>query len=119
VTLTQAVAATRSFFCFGLLPLALLPLDYQWIYASSKLVNQVNCLWEDWRDLETHSLRVVSVPIRLIKSWSDYLALSKFQQFDFIEKINTLDMPPNDIRSVLFDRSKSASYNRFAPGEAG
>jgi hypothetical protein len=42
-------------------------LDYQWIYASSKFVNQVNRNWEDWRNQETLLLGVVSVSIQFIK----------------------------------------------------
>jgi hypothetical protein len=62
-------------------------------------------------------LGIVSAFIQVIKSWWNYRALSQFQQIDFIEKINPLDMTPNGIRSVLFDCSKSASRNRFPPGE--
>jgi hypothetical protein len=97
VTLTQAVAVARSLFCFGLPSPTSLPLDYQWIYASSKFVNQVNCNWEEWRNQEIHLLVIVPVCIELLKLWSHYTGLSEFQQIDFIEWIATLDMPPNNV----------------------
>jgi hypothetical protein len=108
---TQAVAVTRSFLCFALPPLAPLALDYQWVYASTKLVNQVNrnCNWGEWRSQEIHVLETVSACIRFVKSWSNRHGLSKFQQIEFIERIDTPDIPPNDIPSVLFDRFKSDS----------
>jgi hypothetical protein len=68
VTLTQALAITQSFFGFGLLSLAPLPLNYQWVYVSSKLANQVICNWEEWINLETRLLGIVSAFIQVIKS---------------------------------------------------
>jgi hypothetical protein len=108
---TWAVAVARYFFCFGLPPLAPLPLDCQWIYVSKKLVNQVNCNWEEWKSEETHLLRIVSACIAIIKLWSNCPGLSKFQRIDFIEGIDTHDRPQNDIPSVLFDHSESGSPN--------
>jgi hypothetical protein len=64
-------------------------------------------------------IRVVSACLQFIQSWSNYLALSKFRQIDFIKRIDIFDISPNNIRSVLFDQSKSASRNRFALGETG
>jgi hypothetical protein len=80
----SGVAVAQSFFCFGLPSLAPLPLDYQWIYASSKLMNQVICNWEERINLEGHLLGVVPTCIQFIKSWWNYLALSKVQHIDFI-----------------------------------
>jgi hypothetical protein len=98
------------FFCFGL-PIALLPLDYQWVYASNKLLHQVSCNWEEWRSQETHLVEIVSACITLTKSWSNCPWLFKFQQINFIETIDTPDIPQKDIPPVFFDRSKSVSPN--------
>jgi hypothetical protein len=38
--------------------------------------------------------------------------LSEFRQIDLIERITIPDMPPNDIRFVVFDLSRSTSPNR-------
>jgi hypothetical protein len=38
--------------------------------------------------------------------------VSEFQQIEFIERIDTSDVPPNDIRSILFHSSKSTGPNR-------
>jgi hypothetical protein len=124
MTVTQAVSVARSFFCFSLPPLVPLPLDRLWIYALNRIVNQVNgnCNWEGWRSQVTHLLAVVSarrVCIPFIKSWSNCTALSKFQQINFIERIDTPDRSQNDIPSISFDRSKSDSPNRPASVDTG
>jgi hypothetical protein len=61
---------------------------------------------------ETHLLGVMSMCTGLIKSLSNGRGLPKFQQIDFVEKINNPDMHPNDIRSVLFNPSKSTRVSR-------
>jgi hypothetical protein len=69
-------------------------------------------MWQEWKSQETHLLAVVSVCIELIKTLSNCPGLSAFQQIDFTERIYTPGLPPNYIRSVLFDLPKSTSSHR-------
>jgi hypothetical protein len=41
-TITKDVEAARAFFCSGVNPCDRFPLDRQWIWATNKLVDEVN-----------------------------------------------------------------------------
>jgi hypothetical protein len=58
---------------------------------------------QEWRSEEARSLGVVFALTELIKPLSNCLGLSEAQQNDFIEKIDTPDLPPNDIHISLGD----------------
>jgi hypothetical protein len=59
------------YFCFGLPPLASLPLDCEWIYTSNRLLNQVNGMWQEWKSQETHLLGAVSVCVEFTEALSN------------------------------------------------
>jgi hypothetical protein len=113
ISVTRAVALAKPVFCFGLPPVLFLPLRRQCISASNNLMNQVNCNWQEWRCQETRLLGIAPACTKLIKSLSRCPKLSEFQQIDFINRIDTPHMPPNDVRFVLIIRP-----NRPAPVDA-
>jgi hypothetical protein len=103
VTVTNDVQIAQSFFCSGLQPDDPFPLDGQWFCATNKLVNQVNHDLQDWRNQKAHILGVVSVFTQLIKPSSNCPGLSESQQIDFIERIDSPDLAPNDIHILEGD----------------
>jgi hypothetical protein len=103
VTVTCDFEVAKSFFCSGLQPHDPFPLDRQWICATNKLANQVNHQLQQWRSQEAQSLGVISAFTELTKPLSSCPGLSESQQLDFIEKIDTPDLPPNDIHILEGD----------------
>jgi hypothetical protein len=66
-------------------------------------VNQVNHDLQDWRSQKADILGVVSAFTQRIKPLSICLVLSESQQIDFIERIDSPDLPPNDIHILEGD----------------
>jgi hypothetical protein len=95
VIVTEKVDVALSFVCSGLQPNDPFPLDLHWICATNKLLNQVNNDLHEWRSQETHSFGVVSAFTELIKRLSKCPRLSEFQRLNFIEMIDTADLPLN------------------------
>jgi hypothetical protein len=60
-------------------------------------VNQINHHLQQWRTQEARSFGIISTFTRLIKPLFNFPGLSEVQQIDFIEKIDTPDLPSNDI----------------------
>jgi hypothetical protein len=60
-------------------------------------VNQINHHLQQWRTQEAQSFGIISVFIQLIKPLSNCSGLHEAQQINFIEKIDTPDLPSNDI----------------------
>jgi hypothetical protein len=60
-------------------------------------VNQINQHLQEWRTQEARSFGIGSAFAQLIKPLSNCPGLSEAQQIDFIEKIDTPDLPSNDI----------------------
>jgi hypothetical protein len=104
---TKEISAAHDFFCDELEPRDPFPLDCQWICATNKFMNQVNHHLQQWRTQETRSLGITSTFTQFIKPLSNCPGLSEAQQIGFIEKIDTPDLPLNDIHfgrgSVRFD----------------
>jgi hypothetical protein len=94
---TKEISAAHDFFYDGLEPHDPFPLDYQWICATNKLVNQINHRLQQWRTQEARPFGIISAFTQLIKPLSNYPGLSEARQIDFIEKIDTPDLPSNDI----------------------
>jgi hypothetical protein len=97
VTVTRDIERARSFFLLGVRPRDHFPLNHQWICAANKLVNQVNHDFQQWRRQEAQSLGIVSAFTQLIKPVLNCPGLFESQQIDFIKKIDSPDLPPNDI----------------------
>jgi hypothetical protein len=96
VFVTKEISTAHDFFCDGLEPHNPIPLDPQWICANI-LVNQINHHLQPWSPQDARSFGIISAFTQLIKSLSNYPGLSEAQQIDFIEKIDTPDLPSNDI----------------------
>jgi hypothetical protein len=94
------MGAAHNVFCDGLEPHHPFPLDRQWICATNKFMNQINHHLQQWRTQDARSFGIISVFIELIKPLSNCSGLSKAQQIDFAEKIDTPDLPSND-RPIL------------------
>jgi citrate lyase alpha subunit len=60
-------------------------------------VNQISHHSQQWTTQEAQSFGIVSAVTELIKPLPNCPRLSEVQQIDFIEKIDTLGLPPNDI----------------------
>jgi hypothetical protein len=103
VTVTNDVEIAQSSFCFSLRPHNPFPLDRQWICATNKLANHVNCDLQQWRSQGAQLLGVVSAFTKLIKPLSNCPGFSESQQLDFVERIDITDLPPNDIHIVEGD----------------
>jgi hypothetical protein len=103
VTVTKDVQIAQSFCCFGLQPDNPFPLNRQWNCVNNKLVNQVNHDLQEWRSQKAHILGVVSAFAELIKHSSNCSGLSESHQIDFIERIDSPDLPPNDIHILEGD----------------
>jgi hypothetical protein len=97
VFVTKEISAVHDFFCDGLEPHGPFPFDRQWICATNKLVSQINHHLQQWRTQEARSFGIMSAFTQLIKSLSNCPGLSEAQQIDFIEKIDTSDLPSNYI----------------------
>jgi hypothetical protein len=97
VFITKEISAAHDFFCDELEPRDPFPLDRRWICASNKLVNQINHHLQQWRTEEARSFGIISAFPQHIKPLSNCPGLSKAQQIDFIEKIDTSELPSNDI----------------------
>jgi hypothetical protein len=94
---TKKISAAHNFFCDGLEPHSPCPLDRQWPCATNELVNQINHPLQKWRTKEARSFGIIPAFTQLIKPLSNCPGLSEAQQIDFIEKIDTLDLPSNDM----------------------
>jgi hypothetical protein len=103
VFVTKEINATHDFFCAGLEPHSPFLLDRQWICATNELVNQINHHLQQWRTQEARSFSIISAFTQLIKPLSNCPGLSEAQQIDFTEKIDTPDLPSNDIPIVEGD----------------
>jgi hypothetical protein len=103
VTVTQDVDFAECFLCCDLRPIDPFPLDRQWICARNRLVNQVNDNLQHWRNQHAQLLGIVSALTELIKSLANCRGFSESQQIDSIERIDTLDLPQNDIRILEGD----------------
>jgi hypothetical protein len=68
VFVTREICAAHDLFCDGLEPQDPFPLDRQWIYATNKLVNQINHHLQQWRIQDGRSFGTVSAFTQLIKS---------------------------------------------------
>jgi hypothetical protein len=97
VSVTTETSAAHDFFCDCLEPHDPFPSDLQWIYATSKLVNQINRHLQRGRAQEARSFGIIYAFTQLIKPLSNCPGLSEAQQIDFIEKIDTPALPSNDI----------------------
>jgi type 1 fimbria pilin len=78
----------------------LFPLDRQWTCVTNKLVNQINHHLQQWRTQEARSFGVISASTQFIKPLSKCPGLSEAQQINFIETVDTVDLPSNDILSL-------------------
>jgi hypothetical protein len=58
-------------------------------------LNQLNGIWQEWKNQETHLLGVVSACAELPEALSNCPGLFVFQQIDFTEGIDSADLPPN------------------------
>jgi hypothetical protein len=103
VFVTKDISAAHGFFCDGSEPHDPFPFDRQRICAPNKLVNQINHHLQQWRTQEAESFGIVSAFTELIKPLSNYPGLSEAQQIDFIETIDTPDLPPTDIHILEGD----------------
>jgi hypothetical protein len=65
--------------------------------ATNKLANEVTGDLHQWRSQEAPLLGVVSALVELIKPLTNCLGLSESEQFDVIEGVDTLDLPPTNI----------------------
>jgi hypothetical protein len=97
VFVTKEVGVAHDFFCDRLEPHDPFPLDRQWICATNKLANQISQHLQQWKTRETQSFGIVFAFTELIRPLFNCPVLSEAQQIDFIEKIDTSDLPPNDI----------------------
>jgi hypothetical protein len=97
VKVTQNIQTDQSFFCLRLEPHDPFPLDCQWICATNKLANQVIHDFQQWRSKRAQSVGVVSALTPLITPLSNCPGLFESQQINFIKKIDTSDLPPNEI----------------------
>jgi hypothetical protein len=103
VFVIKDISTAHDFFCDGLEPHNPFPLDHQWICATNKLVNQINHHFQQWKTQEAQSLSIVSAFTEFINSLSNYSGFSEDRQINFIEKIDTTDLPPNDIHLLEGD----------------
>jgi hypothetical protein len=60
-------------------------------------VNQINHYLQQWRTQEARSFDIISAFTQLIKPLSNCPGLSEAQQINFTEKIDTPDLPSNNI----------------------
>jgi hypothetical protein len=97
VFVTKEISAAHDFFCDGPEPQDPFPIDRQWICATNKLVNQMNYYLQQWRTQDARPFDIISAFTQLIKLLSNCPGLSEVQQINFIEKIDTPDLPSNDI----------------------
>jgi hypothetical protein len=103
VTVTQSIEIVQSFFYLGLEPHDPFSLDCQWTWATNKLVNQVKHDFQQWRSHKAQLFAVVSAFTQLIKPLSNYPGLSESRQIDFIKKVDTPDLLPNEIHILEAD----------------
>jgi hypothetical protein len=103
VSVTKSIEDALSFFCSGLEPQDPFPLDRQWICATNKLANEVNLNLHQWRSQEALSFGVISAYTELIRPLKNCPGFAEAQQIDFIEKIDTPDLPPNQIHILEGD----------------
>jgi hypothetical protein len=92
VFVTKEISTAHDFFCDGLESHDPFPLDRQWIYATNKLVNQINHHLQQRMTQEARSFGIISAFTQLMKLLSNCPGLSEAQQIDFIEKIDTPDL---------------------------
>jgi hypothetical protein len=97
VFVTKEISVAHDFFCDGRKPHDPFPFDRQWICTTNKRVNQNNHYLQQWRTQKARLLGTISTFTRPIKPLSNCPGLSEAQQIDFIKKIDTPDLPSNDI----------------------
>jgi hypothetical protein len=67
-------------------------------------MNRVSHDLQEWRSQEARSLGVVFALTELIKPLYNYPGFPEAQQLEFIEMIDTSNLPPNDIHT--FERGR-------------
>jgi hypothetical protein len=95
VTVTHDIQVAQAFFCRGLEPGEIFPLDWQWICPTNKLAGQVNNSIQQWRGTEANYLGTICAMTELVTPLPESPGLTKCQQIDFIEKFDTPDLPPH------------------------
>jgi hypothetical protein len=103
VTVTTEITVAKAFFCSGLQPADPFPLDRQWICATNTAVNEVNRDIQEWRREGAQPLGSVCAFTQLLKPLSNCRGLSESHQIDFIERMETPDLPPNQIHILHGD----------------
>jgi hypothetical protein len=73
------------------------PLEHQQICTTNQSVHQLNLELQQWRSQGAQLLAAVSAFTELIIPLSNCAAFSECQQLNFIERINTPDLPRNGL----------------------
>jgi hypothetical protein len=82
-----------DFFGDGVAPGDAFPLDRLWISSVNRLGSEINHSIQEWRRSGTPPLGNVYASTELITPLPESPGFSRCHQIDFIEKIDTLDMP--------------------------
>jgi hypothetical protein len=97
VRVTDDLQCAQDFFCSEIRPEDIFPLDRQWICPTNRLVNEVNGHIQNWRSEMAEYLGTVYATTNLITPLPESPGLSICQQIDFIEKLDTPDLPMHAI----------------------
>jgi hypothetical protein len=88
-------AEAQNFLCDGLESTEPFPLDRLWIAPTNGLAEQVNQKLQAWRATPDTALGSVRSLAELIPDRKYNPGLSECRQSEFIEMIDTLDLPPH------------------------
>jgi hypothetical protein len=95
VRLTQSIDEALHFLCEGIMPENHFPLDRLWIAPTNRLAKEINERIQAWRSASARNLGTLRSLTRLINPFRSNPGLDEGHQIDFIETIETPDLPPH------------------------
>jgi hypothetical protein len=93
IHLTQSTDDALAFMCADLRPQEPLPLDRLLIAPTNQLVGEINQRLQEWRAASARDLRISKALTQLVTSIKSNRRLDESHQSDFIERIETPDLP--------------------------
>jgi hypothetical protein len=95
VKLTQSVDEASNFLCDGISPAESFPEDRLWIAPTNRLAAEISQRIQAWRSSNPCDLGILRALTQLITPCKTNPGLNEAHQIDFIEKLDTPDLPPH------------------------
>jgi hypothetical protein len=98
IHLTQSTDDALAFMCADLRPQAPFPLDRLWIAPTNQMIGEINQRLQEWRAGTARDLGILKALTELVTPSQSNPRLDEGHKIDFIERIETPDLPPHILR---------------------